>query len=176
MGAGQGSWRFAGRWGSAWDAQGNLLAEMVAVATPVEIGRIDVPLVGSPRAGHKLGAETREGTMRVQKFDSKWELFVYSLLSQSVQERRDARDGRGPALASAEFSITYKFDDPDALGVERWQLDGCRIWRLPLGFDINDDLVEREYPLTWEAERPLTAFRATNLGSQAAAQYVVGAP
>jgi hypothetical protein len=169
-----GAWRFSGRWGSAWDSQGNMIAEMVAVAAPIEMGRIDVPLVGSMRAGHKQGPETREGTLRVQKVDTKWELFVYSLLSQSVDARRAARDGRGPALLDPEFTIVLKWDDPEALGVERWQLDGCRIWRLPLGFDINDDLVEREYPLTWELERPLTAFKVANLGSTPASQYVVG--
>lgn len=173
--ANAGEYRFAGRWGSAWDASGNLIAEMVEVASPTELGRINVPLVGTGRTGHKQGEETREGTLRVQKIDSTWELRVYRLLSQTLPERRAARDGRAPRF-NPEFTIVLKWDDPEALGIERWQLDGCRIWRLPLGFNIADELVEREYPLTWEAERPLTAFRLRAGAGAPAAEYLIGAP
>ena len=65
-----------------------------------------------------------------------------------------------------------KIDDPEALGIERWQLDGCRIWRLPIGFNIGDELLEREYPLTWENERPLTAFRTKAGAGEPAAEYL----
>lgn len=170
-----GGWRFSGAFGSAWDSAGNLISDMVSVAAPVELGRTDVPIVGSLRVGHKQGRETREGTLRIQKIDSKWEMQMYGLLSQSLAARRAARDGRGPAF-NPEFAIVLKYDDPDALGVERWQLSGCRIWRLTLGYDINDELVEREYPLTWESEKPLTAFRAQTAGAAPAAQYLVGSP
>lgn len=170
-----GGWRFSGAYGSAWDASGNLISDLVSVAAPVSLGRTDVPLVGSLRIGHKQGRETREGTLRVQKIDTKWELQMYALLSQSLTQRRAARDGTGPAF-NPEFGIVLKYDDPDALGVERWQLAGCRIWALTLGFDLNDELVEREYPLTWETETPLTAFKAQLSGSTPSGQYVVGAP
>jgi hypothetical protein len=30
---------------------------------------------------------------------------------------------------------------------------------LTLGFAITDDSVEREYPLTWEVERPIETFK-----------------
>lgn len=165
--------RIGGRWGSAWDSAGNLISEMVEVVAAVELGRINVPLVGTMRDGHKIGPESREGTMRVQKVDSDWELKVYDLLSQGTQKRRDARDGK-VAKFNPEFSIILKLDDPDALGIEKWQLEGVRIWRLPLGFNINDELVEREYPITWETERPLAAFRRKPGTGEAQAEYVIG--
>jgi hypothetical protein len=166
-----GEYRMSGLWGSAYDAAGNLLAEVVEVVTAVELGRIAVPLVGTMREGHKQGRETREGTMRVQKIDTKWEMKVWKQLSLSVDQRRAARDGSGPRF-NPEFTIIVKIDDPEALGVERWQLDGCRIWRLPIGFNIGDELLEREYPLTWENERPLTAFRQKVGAGEPAAEYV----
>lgn len=168
-----GEFRVSGIWGSAWDAQGNLISEMVEVVSNVEIGRIAVPLVGSMREGHKQGRETREGTMNVQKIDTSWELKVYRLLSQTVEDRRAARDGAA-AKFDPSFSIILKLDDPEALGVERWQLDGCRIWRLPLGFSIADELIQREYPITWESERPLTAFKQKPGTGEPSAEYVVG--
>jgi hypothetical protein len=168
-----GEFRISGIWGSAWDSQARLISEMVEVVSAVELGRIAVPLVGSMREGHKQGRETREGTMRVQKIDATWELNVYKILSQSVQERRRMRDGALERF-DPEFSIVLKYDDPESLGVERWQLDGVRIWRLPLGFNIADELVEREYPITWEAETPLTAFKIVPGSNPPAASYVVG--
>lgn len=168
-----GEYRISGVWGAAYDAQGNLISEAVQVSTNVEIGRIGVPLVGSMREGHKQGRETREGTMNVQKIDAKWELLVYATLSQTVQQRRAARDGNAPRF-DPTFSLVLKLDDPEALGVERWQLDGCRIWRLPLGFNIADELIEREYPITWESETPLTAFKQNPGAGAPTATYVVG--
>lgn len=166
--------RMSGIWGSAWDSAGNLISEAVQVDAPVELARINVPIVGTMREAHKRGRETREGTMRVQKIDSKWELQVYNLLSQSVQARRDMRDGKIPRF-DPEFTLILKLDDPDALGVERWQLNSCLIWRLPLGFNIADELLEKEYPFTWESEQPLTAFLTNSGSGTPTAQYTVGA-
>jgi hypothetical protein len=166
-----GEFRMSGMWGSAYDASGDLISEMVELVTAVEIGRIAVPLVGSMREGHKQGRETREGTMRVQKIDARWELQIFKTLSQSVEERRAARDGRGTRF-NPEFTLVVKIDDPEALGVERWQLDGCRIWRLPLGFNIGDELLEREYPVTWENERPITVFRQKKGAGDPQPEYV----
>lgn len=171
--ANAGEYRISGIWGSAWDSAARLIAEMVEVSTNVELGRIAVPLVGSMREGHKMGRETREGTMRVQKIDTTWELNVYKILSQSVQSRRDMRDGKIPRF-DPEFTLVLKYDDPEALGVEQWQLDGCRIWRLPLGFNIADELVEREYPITWENETPITAFKQKAGATPPQADYVIG--
>ena len=168
----EGRHRMSGIYGSAW-RNGQLLAEVVEVNAPVELGRIEVPLVGTPDVGHKPGGVSREGTMRIHKVDSAWELELYNILSQSLEQRRAARDAGNATLP--EFSIVLKIDDPDALGVERWQLDGVRLWRLTLGFSRGDEITEREYPITWRTEKPLTAFKATtNAAGQPAPLYVHG--
>lgn len=156
-----GLYRFSGMYGAAYEGGGNtpkLLSEVVEVSGAIEIGRTDMPLVGLTRNGYKPGRETREGTIRLQKIDTSWEMKVYQYLSQNLATRRHNRDQNRPNLRP--FSIQFEYDDPDALGIEKWQLNGCMIWRLPLGFAITDDVVEREYPLTWESETPIYAFEA----------------
>jgi hypothetical protein len=154
----EGLYRFGGMYGAAYRDQ-QLLAEAVEVTGAVEINRIEVPLVGQTKQGYKPGRESREGSIRIQKMDTKWELEIFQFLSQGLAQRRANRDAGVPSLRP--FSLVLEYDDPDALGVERWQLDGCLIWRMPLGFSIGDDIVDREFPLTWEDERPLKAFRRT---------------
>jgi hypothetical protein len=158
LGVNEGLYRIGGMHGAAL-RDGKVLSEMVEVTAAVEINRIEVPLVGSTRQGYKPGRETREGSMTMQHIDMRWELEIYSFLSQSLAQRRAAR-GTG-AAALRPFSLQLEFDDPDALGYEAWQLDGCVIWRLPLGFSITDDLVNREFPITWENEHPVSSFVRT---------------
>lgn len=146
---------FSGMYGSAW-RDGKMLADVIEFSGNVAINRVDVPIVGSERTGHKPGRQTRDGTMRVQKRDAGWEMEVYNFLSQSLNDRRSARDSGSPMMRP--FSLIIEYDDPYTLGRERWQLDGVLIWQLPLGFSIGDDSVERDYPVTWETERPLETF------------------
>lgn len=158
LGVNEGLYRIGGMHGAAL-RDGKVLSEIVEVTAAVEINRIEVPLVGSTRQGYKPGRETREGSMTMQHIDTRWEMEIYSFLAQSLAQRRAAR-GTGTA-ALRPFSLQLEFDDPDALGYEAWQLDGCVIWRLPLGFSITDDLVNREFPITWEKERPMSHFERT---------------
>jgi len=167
----EGLWRFGGMYGSAW-RDGVMLAEVIDCTGTVEVARFDVPLVGATRAAHKPGREAREGTMRVQKMDSYWELEIFQFLSTNLHQRRVNRDKGVPSLRP--FQLHLKYDDPDALGVEEWMLDGCIIWRLPLGFSIGDDIVEREFPITWEQETPLHAFKIDNSSGTPTANYQVG--
>lgn len=158
----EGLYRFSGMYGSAW-RDGVQLAEVIEVTGAVEVAQIDVPLVGQTKLGHKPGRETRSGTLRIQKIDSKWEVEIWQLLSQNLRTRRQNRDAGIPNIRPFQLQIEY--DDPDALGIEKWVLDGCLIWRLPLGFSIADDVVEREFPITWEKETPLYAFKVNNSGN-----------
>lgn len=158
LGTNEGLYRIGGMHGAAL-RDGKVLSEIVEVTAAVEINRIEVPLVGSTRQGYKPGRETREGSMTMQHIDTRWEMEIYSFLSQSLAQRRAAR-GTGTA-ALRPFSLQLEFDDPDALGYEAWQLDGVVMWRLPLGFSITDDLVNREFPITWESERPMAHFERT---------------
>lgn len=147
--------RFGGMYGSAYK-DGVELVDAVEVSGSTEIQRIDIPLVGRTRMGRKAGRESSEGTLRVQKIDTSWELFVHSFLSQSLQQRRAARGTPNATLRS--FDLKVQYDDPETGGKEVWQLEGCQIWRMTLGFNITDEAVEREYPLTWEEARPIETF------------------
>ena len=154
----EGLFRYGGMYGAAYRGS-ELLSDTVEVNGAAEINRIEVPLVGKTKQGYKPGRESREGTLRIQKLDAKWELEIYQFLQTGLEERRALRDAGQPGPIRP-FSLILEFDDPDALGVEKWQLDGCLIWRMPLGFSITDDIVDREFPLTWEREKPLKAFIA----------------
>lgn len=156
----EGLFRISGLYGLAYRLGVNgyqPLGEVIEVSGAVEIARIDVPLVGKTRMGHKAGRETREGTLRVQKIDSKWEIEIFNYIK--------ARKSRQTQVPLAPFSLELEYDDPDALGVEKVRLDGCLLWRLPIGFSSGDDLVEREFPFTWEDEDFLQAFQV-NMDAQ----------
>jgi len=152
--------RFGGMYGQAY-RDGEPLSEAVEVTGAVEVNRIEVPLVGQTKQGYKPGRESREGTMRIQKIDSKWELELYRFLSQSLATRRANRG----ATTLRTFDLSLRIDDPEAYDYEEWQLENCQIWRMPLGFSITDDIIDRELPITWENERPLHAFEVDGAGN-----------
>jgi hypothetical protein len=166
----EGLYRIGGMYGAAY-RNGKLLAEVVEVQATVEVNRIEVPLVGQTRTGYKPGRESRDGTITIQKIDGAWEEEVSNFLAQSLADRRRNRGTAAGALRP--FSLVLEFDDPDALGYEAWQLDGCLLWRMQLGFSITDDVVNREYPLTWETERPLSLFTRTGGTNPATGQPAV---
>jgi hypothetical protein len=153
--------RMGGMYGSAW-RDNELLAEAVEVSGAVEINRIEVPLVGQTSQGYKPGRETREGTLRIQKIDDKWELEIYKFLSQSLQSRRAARGT--PQATLRTFDLKLEINDPEAYDISSWQLENVQIWRMPIGFSITDDIIDREFPITWERERPLSAYTVNSAG------------
>lgn len=149
-------YRMSGIYGSAW-RDGRMLTEVVHVTGTMEKARIDVLLAGQTKVGHKTGREARDGTIRFQKVDSAWEMEVWQFLSQDLAERRRLRDQGQRGLQ--QFQLLVELDDPDALGIEKWQLDGCQIYRAEFGFDLTTDLIEKEVPFTWESETPIYAFK-----------------
>lgn len=168
----EGLFRMGGMYGSAWK-DGLLLSNVVQVTATVELARIDVPLVGQTKMGHKTGRETRDGTIRLQKVDSYWEQQVHSFLTKSLDDRRRLRDQGQRGMGS--FSLLIELDDPDALGIEKWQLDGCQIYRMNLGFNIGDDITEHEIPFTWDTETPIYIFeRALGSGGIAVPSWYAG--
>jgi hypothetical protein len=166
--------RFGGMYGSAWRDH-VMLAEAGDVTAAAEINRIEVPIVGATRNGHKPGRETREGTIRIQKIDAKWEHEVWSLMSSGIEARRQLRDDPNATQRRRTFDLHLKHDDPDALGMEEWVLYDCQLWRLPLGIAIGDDITEREFPLTWEREEPLHAFIAQRVGDVVQPAWITAA-
>lgn len=147
--------RFGGMYGSAFK-DGVELLDTIEVSGATDIQRIDMAMVGFEGTGRKAGRHASEGTLRVQKFDSSWELFQEEFLGSNLEQRRAAR---GTAKATLRtFDLKVQYDDPETNGKEVWQLEGCQIWRRPLGFSITDEAVEREYPLTWHRARPIETF------------------
>ena len=157
-GTNPGLYRMGGMYGSAW-RDGSMLAEAVEVTANVEVNRIEIPIVGQTRQGYKPGRESREGTMRIQKIDTAWQLEVFQFLSMNLSERRALRGTAQGALRP--FQLQIEIDDPDALDREKWQLDGVLIWRMSIGFSITDDVIDQELPITWESETPLSTFVRT---------------
>jgi Phage tail tube protein len=152
--------RFGGMYGSAYK-DGIELLDAIEVSGATDIQRIDMPMVGRTDTGRKPGREASEGTMRVQKFDATWELFVHEFLSTGLDARRAAQGT--PAATLRTFDLKIQYHDPETRGKEVWQLEGCQIWRMQLGFSITDEVVEREYPLTWQQARPLETFKIDRL-------------
>lgn len=152
--------RYGGMYGSAWLGS-TLLADVVEVSGNIEVNRIQVPLVGTTTQGYKSGRETREGNIKIQKVDSFWEDKLLTFLQQ-----RASGTGTSPT-----FDLTLKHSDPDAHGSETWNLFGCQIWRVPIGFSITDDIIDREFPLTWQRETlgTGTGEAATSTGAWRAA-------
>lgn len=148
--------RYGGMYGSAFRNEREL-AEVVEVSGAVEINRVEIPLVGQTKQGYKPGRESREGSIRIHKIDTFWEIEIYQWLSQGLATRRANRDP-----AARQFDLKLQVNDPEAYDVESWLLSGCMIWRLPLGFSITDDIIDREFPFTWESEKPVDAFVVTD--------------
>lgn len=162
--------RFGGMYGSAFK-DGIELLDAIEVSGATDIQRIDMPLVGRTSTGRKPGRESSEGTLRVQKFDATWEHFVHEFLSTSLATRRANRGT--PKATLRTFDLKIQYDDPETNGKEVWQLEGCQIWRLPLGFAITDESVEREYPLTWDRAIPIETFEIDRLTGAVTQVYSV---
>lgn len=155
----EGLFRMSGMWGEARDNTGNLLAEVTECSATAQVQQIDVPIVGTDRTARKPGRVTRDGTFQIQKIDAKWELQVHAFVSATLAERKALR-GTGDSILKP-FTLIVGYDDPEALGEEKWQLNGCLLWNLPLGFSIGDDIRTIDFPFTYENEQPLKAFKRT---------------
>lgn len=150
--------RFGGMWGSAW-RDGSMLTDVVQVTGTTQRGRIEVPLVGRQRVGHKPGRLSSEGSIVFQKVDTGWELDVYNAMTIDVDELRRRRDRGEFGTLDGTFDLQLKNDDPHAFGKEVWILVGCQIWQLDVGINIADDFIQREVPLTYDEAIPQKTFR-----------------
>lgn len=153
--------RFSGQYGMALDASGNVISDVVEVSATIELNRIEVPLVGQTKQGYKAGRESREGSLNFQKIDSRWERMLHDFLVKRQDWLNNAEGAQ--AVKSPQFKLKISYRDPDAAGKETWVLNGCQVWRVPLGFNITDDIVNRELPFTWESETPESTFRIASI-------------
>lgn len=136
---------------------GHVRAEIQDLTATITVAKVDVPLVGHTSMGHKPGRETRDGTFTVRKIDTYWEKYMFQFFSQSLAQRRAARGTQAGAMRP--FDLQVWLDDPEALGAEVWQLNGCLVWDMPLGFNITTDLLDRQFTFSWESETPLETFQ-----------------
>lgn len=150
--------RFGGMWGSAW-RDGRMLTDVVQVTGTTQRGRIEIPLVGRQRVGHKPGRLSSEGSIAFQKIDTGWELDVYNAMTMDVDALRRARDAGEYGTLDGTFDLLLKQDDPHAFGKEVWMLKGCQIWQLDVGINVTEDFIQREIPLTYDEAVPLRTFR-----------------
>lgn len=155
LGSSEGLYRFGGMYGYVI-MDGYVRAEITNVTCTITIAKIEIPLVGTTRMGIKPGRETREGTFNIQKIDSYWEDYIHSYMDLSLAQRRAARGTQAGSMRA--FAMQVWLDDPDALGAEVWQLNGCMLWDLPFGFNITDDSIEKSFSFGWETEKPLQTF------------------
>jgi len=147
--------RYGGMYGAAY-VNGTLLADVVEVSGNIEVAKIQVPLVGTTTQGYKAGRESREGNIKIQKVDSYWETNLLTWLQARAASISTNAAGvtsvSRSTYTSPSFDLVLRHDDPDAHSSEVWNLFGCQIWRVPIGFSITDDVIDREFPLTWERE------------------------
>ena len=153
--------RYGGMWGSAW-RDGRMLTDVVQVTGTTQRGRIEIPLVGRQRVGHKPGRLSSEGSIAFQKVDTGWELDVYNAMTIDVDELRRRRDSGEFGTLDGTFDLLLKQDDPHAYGKEVWQLVGCQIWQLDVGINIADEFIQREIPLTYDEAKPIRTFRVVD--------------
>lgn len=163
--------RYGGMWGSAW-RDGRMLTDVVQVTGTTTRGRIEIPLVGKQRVGHKPGRLSSEGSIAFQKIDTGWELDVYNAMTMDVEALRAARDRGEFGTLDGVFDITLKHDDPHAFGKEVWLLKGCQVWQLDVAINVTEDFISRELPLTYDEAIPQKTFRV--VGGQVTPVHTLG--
>lgn len=143
-----GTARRQGRGGTAYDAGGNHLGDVVAVDWDVEAEAVDVLIPGSWRNEQIAGAESRRMTIRFQDVDDQWKLKVWRFF----EARR-----LGDFLAQPPFfNLTTKL--VGGADETRWQLIDCQVFAYSGGYSNEDDVINRELTGSFRSDKPLHAF------------------
>lgn len=98
-----------GSFGELW-IDGEYMAETTALEAKVTFEKSEVNQCGSLSKAYKITGYEGKGTIKLNKVSS---YFIDKL-------SKKAKKGKTPS-----FTIISKLDDPDALGTERIQLNGC---------------------------------------------------
>jgi hypothetical protein len=153
--------RIDGMYGEVYH-EGKYQGDILEISGRIAIERREIPVAGTDRVAFRRGRVSREGTFRVGKVDSRFEDFILSYASKSVQDRRIDRAAGRDSFPETWFTI--RVDDPDSWGAEEIQLLGVRLWEIAIGYTMGD-LLEREIPFTWEYEKLIQGVpRPGNLG------------
>ena len=121
----------------------------------VVIAKQEIPVAGTDRVVMRRGRVARDGTLTIQKVDSRFEALILGYAGKTPQERREAR-GEGKALMPS-VELIIKLADPDSWGTEEIQLLGVKFWQTSIGFAPNA-MVTNAIPVTWEHEHLLNAI------------------
>jgi hypothetical protein len=146
--------RIDGMTGEVWsdlaspDGSIRFQGDVTTIAGTISQDKREVPVPGTRNTQNKGGRVSRSGSFSYAKVDDAREIAFLATLDDLdiLRQRRDAGDP-----VNAFFSLLINLDDPEAWGSSKLLLTGCRMWELPIGYNIND-LVEREIPFTWEGE------------------------
>lgn len=141
--------RRLGRGGTCY-RDGRMLGEVIAVEWDVEAERIDVLIAGGWRNEQVPGAETRQGTLRMQDFDDRWRLEVWRFFKARRQGNFD--------VEVPIFNIVTRLASPGAPAETRWQLTDCQLFSYSGGYSNEDDVLTRELPFSFREDDPLSAY------------------
>lgn len=136
---------------------GRMQGEVTSVEWTTTIQQIAVKIVGGYRTETKPGEESRAGTFRIQDVHDHWGLRVWRFLE--ARSRGDRSAAYFP-----EFSIVTRLADIGAFDESRWQLDGCQLFQLDGGFNVDNELEVRDMPFTYRREIPVHAYEITDGG------------
>lgn len=123
-----------GSFGEAW-LDGDYLAEVTEGKAEVSISYGDVSRIGQLTSGKKM-----------MKLEGKGSLKLNHVRSNIAKKASDmVKRGKTPA-----FMVILKLDDPDAFGVERVALYGCKLDKITLMDWTSNKLTEESIGFTFE--------------------------
>jgi hypothetical protein len=115
----------------------------------IAIERREIPRAGTTGVVYRRGRISRDGTLRIAKVDSRFEALLIDYANTSEEEKRIRRGQGIPTFPDTQ--LTIKLDDPDSWGSEIITIFGVKFWEIGIGFTQND-MVERDIPVTWQRE------------------------
>ena len=126
----EGNQKFSGSKGMVW-VNGDKLANIKSFEAKVTADYDDVKIAGEFGTDSKYMGYSLEGTMTLHKIDSK----VAKLVADGF------KTGKMPSV-----TIVSGLDDPDALGMEKVEIDGVKFTELALAKWEIGQTVEEEVP------------------------------
>lgn len=150
--------RIDGSYGEIWH-EGKYQGDIASFTGRIAIERRQIQRAASMDVVFRRGVVTREGTLVINKVDSRFEAKFFSFLNKTVQQRRADRNSGVATWPDTDFIVVL--DDPDSWGAEKLHVQGVKLWEIGLGF-APGDYTDRDLPITWQRENPLTYIPRPN--------------
>lgn len=125
---------FNGTYGELW-VDGDYMAETISCKAEVEISYEPITRTRKLIDGKKMTGMEGKGEVKLHKVSS----YVTKKMSEKL------KSGKAPS-----FTIITKIDDPDAIGVERIALYGCKFDKMTLADWERKKNAEESYNFTFE--------------------------